>query len=394
MVPWLTRMEWAGQWIECRMDSISWATDMSEGDYVYDAGRVIGDKGIVLWASRGFRPRFIRSSAPLAQEAGTIQVRAGDAPLTVKLEARDVAGNVGRYTVVIRAGLGPATPNSIGWDEAMNADANGKGFVLTALPYGFFRVAFGEPGATKSTASVIMLRESPHPKRGDLSLPIPRPSQHFVAVTGDSYEQASPVRARVELPRVARFDSSAYLALEGLRSSSSVPAMSRELELITPLILLAPPEPLRARARLVFTTSSKPHAGVYRYDEDGWTWVGDERKGADYAVTSGSLGWFAELVDTLGPRITLKNPPRAATPGPYNRWAIEAAITEKGSGVNARASYIVVDGKKVAAEWDPEADVLRWRPLARPAKGAHKYDVVVEDRAGNASIRSGTFVLD
>jgi hypothetical protein len=80
--------------------------------------------------------------------------------------------------------------------------------------------------------------------------------------------------------------------------------------------------------------------------------------------------------------------------GPYNRWAVEAGVTEKGSGVAARASYMVVDGRKVAAEWDPEADALRWRPLKRPASGAHKYDVIVEDRAGNQSVRSGTFVLD
>jgi len=55
---------------------------------------------------------------------------------------------------------------------------------------------------------------------------------------------------------------------------------------------------------------------------------------------------------------------------------------------------MVVDGKKVAAEWDPEADVLRWRPLKPPAPGTHRYDVIVEDRAGNATVRSGTFVLD
>jgi len=105
-------------------------------------------------------------------------------------------------------------------------------------------------------------------------------------------------------------------------------------------------------------------------------------------------GWFAEFQDTLSPRITLRTPARTAVAGAYSRWAVEAGVVEKGSGVNARACYFIVAGKKVAAEWDPEADVLRWRPLKKPAAGTYKYDVIAEDRAGNASIRSGTFVLD
>jgi hypothetical protein len=122
--------------------------------------------------------------------------------------------------------------------------------------------------------------------------------------------------------------------------------------------------------------------------------VGNDRSGSNYEVTSRRLGWFAEFEDTLGPRITLRAPSRKPTTGPYSRWALEAGIVEKASGVDARASYMVVDGKRVAAEWDPEADVLRWRPLARPKAGSHRYDVVAADRAGNLSIRSGTFVLD
>jgi hypothetical protein len=96
----------------------------------------------------------------------------------------------------------------------------------------------------------------------------------------------------------------------------------------------------------------------------------------------------------MPPRIELHAPPRHAAPGPYNRWAVEATLVEHGSGIDSRACYFVVDGKKVAAEWDPEADALRWRPLAAPKAGTHKYDVVAGDRAGNTAIRSGTFVLN
>jgi hypothetical protein len=417
MVPWLTRIEWAGQWIECRMDSISWATDMNESDYVYDAGRVIGDKGIVLWASRGFRPRFIRSSAPLAREAGTIEVHAGDPPLTMKLESRDVAGNVARRTVVIRPGLGPDTTRAF---VVKNPKPTPDRFDFTALPDGYLRVTYqgklagarglrisldhggpwlSRPAAHGPLGSTAVF----HPEAGVPLLvrawtepTAPRGvGPFYVLAEREGGALTREAKYDWELPEDARFDSSVYLFVPW--QAMPFPASSGELEQVheTPTVHLEPEsEPLRGRLRLKVHASEKPHAGVYRFDEDGWTWVGDERKGGDYAVTSGRLGWFAEFVDTLGPRITLRTPARSAAAGPYNRWAIEAAITEKGSGMNGRASYMVVDGKKVAAEWDPEADVLRWRPLAPPTKGAHKYDVVVEDRAGNQSVRSGTFVLD
>jgi hypothetical protein len=91
MVPWVTRMAWGEEWVECRMDSISWATDMSEGDTCTTPARGRRE-GIVLWASRGFRPRFIRSSAPLAQEAGTIRCGVATVRGTLKLEARGCRG--------------------------------------------------------------------------------------------------------------------------------------------------------------------------------------------------------------------------------------------------------------------------------------------------------------
>jgi hypothetical protein len=200
-------------------------------------------------------------------------------------------------------------------------------------------------------------------------------------------------------PASARFDSCSYISWEGL---SGFPSPGSEL-----VALKGPPtntypahlgpenEPLRESIRLLFfSSSSDPHLGIYRHDDDGWSWVGDSRSQGHFDIRSSRLGWFAEFQDTLGPRIALRTPARTAAPGPYNRWGIEAGITEQGSGLNARACYFVVDGKKVAVEWDPEADALRWRPLKRPASGTHKYDVIAEDRAGNQSIRSGTFVLD
>lgn len=418
MVPWLTRMEWGDQWIECRMDSISWATDMNQSDYVYDAGRVIGEKGLVLWASRGFRPRFIRSSAPLDEEAGTIQVRAGDPPLTVTLEARDVAGNSTRRSLVIRPGLGPDTTRTF---VVKNPRSGDDRFEFSALPYGYFRVTYW--GRLKKGVSIGFDNTNvrrPASPAGDSWAAVLRPEWEKVIwarardASGASDAMAGmfasmmsvhpPERMPLEwdCPVGARFDSSAFLYFQGqhtkeVEGQALFPSASQELKrnFEAPVIHLGPEsEPLRGRLKVWLVASGKPHAGVYRDDEDGWSWVGDDQKDGRYEISSSHLGWFAEFQDTIAPRITPQAPPHHAAPGPYNRWAVEAKLTEKGSGVDSRKCYFVVDGKKVAAEWDPEAEVLRWRPLAPPSKGTHRYDVIAEDHAGNQSIRSGTFVLD
>lgn len=373
MVPWLTRMEWGQSWIECRMDSVSWATDMVEGDYVFDAGRVVGEKGIVLWASRGFRPRFIRASAPLDQDAGTIEVRRGDPPLTLTLEARDLGGHSTRRTVVVEAATGGPAGDSARvrlWEGVERS-------TVALLPGGFVRYRGRMSGGGRSPWMVLHAPSV-------LGSPFVRHEQ--TSVKGASFGW--------ELPYAARFDSSYYEA-EWPTPHSSLPPAGAELVNAEPLLRLGPETlPLRASVKVRLPASGKPHAAVYRYDDDEWTWVGDRHPNGPYELESRRLGWFAEFEDTLGPRIRLRTPSRKPSLGAYSRWALEAGLVEKGSGVDARASHFVVNGQRVPTEWDPEADVLRWRPLKRPRAGTHRYDVVAADRAGNLSVRSGTFVLD
>jgi hypothetical protein len=135
---------------------------------------------------------------------------------------------------------------------------------------------------------------------------------------------------------------------------------------------------------------------LYRDSGEGWEWIG-----ADYDAQAHTLsaetrrfGRFALFRDREAPRIALRAPPRAAAAGPYPRWALEAHIGEQGSGVVVRDSHFIVDGRRVASEWDAVESTLRWRPPRAPAGGRHKVEVVVADRAGNVGRRHGTFVLD
>jgi hypothetical protein len=100
------------------------------------------------------------------------------------------------------------------------------------------------------------------------------------------------------------------------------------------------------------------------------------------------------FVDTLAPRISTFAPARKPTPGPYSRWALEARVSEDGSGVDARATYFEVDGVRAASEWDAENRTLRWRPRVPPASGTHRFTVTATDRAGNIGRGSGSFVID
>jgi hypothetical protein len=138
------------------------------------------------------------------------------------------------------------------------------------------------------------------------------------------------------------------------------------------------------------------HVGLYRRTSEDWDFVRMTRRADQrgWDAESSRLGDFALFADTLAPRITPQKPPRKVASGAYPRWAAEAVIAESGSGLDARGSYFTVDGKRVPTEWDPEASVLRWRPLQRLKKGTHELTIVAADRTGNARIRSTTFVLD
>jgi hypothetical protein len=105
------------------------------------------------------------------------------------------------------------------------------------------------------------------------------------------------------------------------------------------------------------------------------------------------LGRFALFEDTLAPRIAMRRVAPHALPGPYSRWALEARLTDEGSGVDAGASRFEVDGHPVPSEWDGEERMLRWRPPRAPGPGAYRFEVVAVDRAGNARRARGRFQM-
>jgi len=416
MVPWSVSLSCDRVQVECRFDSVSWATDMPESDYIYDTGGVTGERGMLMWAPAGFRPRILRASEPVGEDAGTLVIRPGDPPRTLRLVARDVAGNVCERTVTLQPpAAGGEAPDSARIGGRALADSS-DGFRFSSLPGNRLRVTFR--GAPAGSRGVTIDGRPASLKDGDWSAVIPLESAnrevpfHVVASgrvaagrpwteTFQAVMRPDPTASersaddgfRWSLPRGAQFETGPVL----YRRNGSASGAPRELAERSDVLELIPLT-LRLRKPLRVewgAAKSAANVGLYSDDGDGWGWIGspsDSASGRRVGETR-HFGRFALFADTLAPRLTPLRAPSHALGGPYSRWALETRVREEGSGVDVRAAWVEVDGRRMPAEWDGEKEVLRWRPFHAPKPGTHRFTVVVRDRAGNEGRASGHFVM-
>ena len=423
MAPWSVGMEWEGRRTECRFDSISWAADMPEADYVYDVGRVTGNRGFLLWSAAGFRPRVMHADAPAGEEAGTIVIRPNDPPRVLQVWARDLGGGVVTRRVVLRPGT-PSPPAASGWwrgDEPWSETSA----AFASFPGGFLRMSL--PARSAMRAPVLQVGEGarratraagvwcatfsvpksaasktvrmPLAVRVAGSVGTPSGSGGFVwtrrAFPAEAFELADDKGIlQVRFASRALFEDATVLAY---------PISARGRKGLIPLGGAWQVEPARhplrhpVRVRIVASAgASLDRVGLYRFDSGAWQWVGADRDPATHALAGESwkLGRFALFRDEVAPRAALLKPSQPPVRrGPYSRWAVEASVVEEGSGVDARASWIEVDGVRVPTEWDPEAGRLRWRPAKPPSRGTHTVLIVAVDHAGNTTRKKGRFRL-
>jgi hypothetical protein len=99
---------------------------------------------------------------------------------------------------------------------------------------------------------------------------------------------------------------------------------------------------------------------------------------------AGGSARSAVFADTTRPRIV---------PAASYRWrasapeaAFAARIADRGAGLAPPDQSIFLDGRRVPAEYDPEAGRLTWRPRARPSSGTHSLRIEAVDRLGNRSV--------
>jgi hypothetical protein len=419
-VAWAVGIEWDGRRTECRFDSISWATDMPEEEYVYDSGRVTGGKGVLLWSPPRFRPRVLRADASRGEEAGTITIRPGDPPRALEVWARDLGGGVAARRLILRLAAPP--PRAFpGWWRGKEP-WSGTSVSFASLPGGFLRLtvpaaaakqgpdlqlgaearrATRVPGGWSATFAVPVSAAArtvrlPLALRGAGSAKTPRARGGFVWArrerSGTGFELADTRRTlRVGFAPGALFEDAIVLAYAQPRGRASGLVALGEPWQVEPSR-----HPLRVPARVWLAapkSASLDRVGVYRLDSGGWTWIGADRDSVARTVSGNSwkLGRFALFRDTVGPRVALLRPPARTVGRPYSRWAVEAKVMENGSGIDTRASWFEVDGRRVPTEWDPEAGRLRWRPARPPKRGKHSVLIVATDRSGNRTRTRGSF---
>jgi hypothetical protein len=415
MAPWSIGLEWRGAVSEVRFDSVSWATDLHLREYHYDSGRAaaFSKMTVQLWAGPGVRPRTFSTSVPDDQAAGLIEVAAGDPARALRITTRDLAGHASERVIWLR-GPGPAEsgPDSV----RTGTCEKGVRFGWGTLPDGRLRVHYR--GAPPAALAVRINGRAASFRAGE-----------WCVVLAPAGETLRAVASGLSAEGRAWADSSESLVLaaeEQRRPSAEARRFDWQLghgRMWEPAVVLAdvaggavqaPPElqprsrgyallpaevPLKSPAVVriqVEGGEGQGRLGLYRRSDEGWDWLGGRYDPGTRSMVAESrrLGRFAVLEDVAGPRIALRTPPSRWGTREYPTWALAAALAEDGSGVDARATHFVVDGRRVPSEWDAVRGELRWRPAMRPAPGRHRFEVVAVDRAGNVSRTRGSFVLD
>ncbi len=419
---------WEGKTVECRFDSVAWDEDMPASEWVYDGrARAAPGRPIGLWFTRGFKPLVFGATAD--SEAGEIHVGAGDPPRPLTLFASDASGNRTERTVALRGPrakeAGPDTTRAGGRPAARPRVATPGGIELAPLPGRFVRVTCAAPGGVRGVRAGLagqgVWRMATWSPRGWTTvLPVERDGVlDSVVVEGRASGGATWRSAEAVVPLVLapERETATPASLEPFRWRlpvrgvfESAVAFARPGAPARPAAGLGPvgleyevgPVSLAVRKPAGVSLDLPPGAdlrGIGLYFENGasgWRWITTRVDSAARRVEGATrgLGRFALFADRVPPRIVPRNVPRrAGRSAPYGRWALEARVVERGSGVDPRASGFTVDGRRVPSEFDLDLSTLRWRPRVAPGRGVHRYEVVATDRAGNVSRATGTFTM-
>ena len=447
----------SGQWVECRRDSLSWAGEMGQIGWLVDRGRVLGSDGVILDAPAGWRPRFLLSSRPEKDAVALVQLRPNEPAQPLELYARDAAGNESTRRVWLRgpteAERGPRADRSpvpkptaksrstksshapvVTWQFANLPDQRAR-VRVSGAPAGLRDVRFergsarGLPEDTaratwdgRAWTAVLHMSGTPDPDGLWIKATGPDGKTWWHRGRHAIWPSATELVGRVE-------DWATFLVVPGATYENGVllaratpltdvPSGAEGIRSALEVLPVTPPLREPAVVTLVLPQGiDRDRVGLMRRDGEGepWEWTdatwdssgifrmklksGGPEPSTFYTnprvfrVETSRLGQFALFRDATAPEIVQRAPTGPTKGGAYSTWALTARVIDRASGVAGSTSGFTVDGTRVPTEWDAEAGLLRWRPLVAPAAGRHEYSVEAVDRAGNRTVRTGTFVI-
>jgi hypothetical protein len=122
---------------------------------------------------------------------------------------------------------------------------------------------------------------------------------------------------------------------------------------------------------------SRKGLALYTWDDGRWSFAGADTSDEGVAATVNALETLALFEDRTPPRIQVD------LPSPREPRRLTASVRDAGAGVGVQGVRLLLDGKRVIAEWDPEAQRVTGYLRAPLGGGAHEIAVEAVDRVGN-----------
>jgi hypothetical protein len=72
---------------------------------------------------------------------------------------------------------------------------------------------------------------------------------------------------------------------------------------------------------------------------------------------------------------------------------LQAKVSDVGSQFEAEDVQVLLDGRRVIAEYDPERELIFYGVKGSLGIGSHRFAVVATDRAGNTTKSESTFYV-
>jgi len=199
--------------------------------------------------------------------------------------------------------------------------------------------------------------------------------------------------------RVAFSDESVYWPLYGRVHIDTVTRLN-DPRVIGPIYRAEPQDvALNEGATVTLSypdTISQPRQiGVCYRDRNEWVFIDNKVNTANRTVSAQvfSLEDFAIMRDSEPPRLHVRSPqPGAVIRERRPLFVVE--VNDSTSGFESEQSIeLRLDGQLLIAEYDPERDVVQYKPKKDLLPGIHKLTVRAEDRCGNVARREAEFTV-